>query len=136
MASPTYRSTPAGMGKDVQMPFEKVLEKTQEALKKEGFGVLTRIDVKATMKEKLGVDFSPFVILGACNPLLAHKALTLEPEIGLMLPCNVVVRDLGAGKVRVEAVNAEAMASLFPGAKLEEVSKEVNERLARVIESI
>ena len=136
MASPTYRSTPAGMGKDVQMPFETVLERTQEALKKEGFGVLTRIDVKATMKEKLGVDFTPFVILGACNPPLAHKALTLEPEIGLMLPCNVVVRDVGAGKVRVEAVNARAMAGLFPGAGLEEVSNEVNERLARVIESI
>jgi len=136
MASPTYRSTPAGMGKDVPMPFEKVLERTQEALKKEGFGVLTRIDVKATLKEKLGVEFSPFVILGACNPPLAHKALTLEPEIGLMLPCNVVVRDLGAGKVRVEAVNARAMATLFPGAGLEEVSNEVNERLTRVIESI
>ena len=136
MASPTYRITPAGMGKDVLMPFEKVLERTQEALKKEGFGVLTRIDVKATMKEKLGVDFTPFVILGACNPPLAHKALTLEPEIGLMLPCNVVVRDLGAGKVRVEAVNARAMADLFPGAGLEDVSNEVNERLARVIESI
>ncbi len=136
MASPTYRSTPSGMGKDVSMPFEKVLEKTQEALKKEGFGVLTRIDVKATLKEKLGVDFSPFVILGACNPSLAHKALSLEPEIGLMLPCNVVVRDLGEGKVRVEAVNARAMAGLFPGAGLEEVSNEVSERLVRVLESI
>jgi len=136
MTSPTYRSSPAGMGKDVQMPFEKALERTQEALKKEGFGILTRIDVKVTLKEKLGVDFSPFVILGACNPPLAHKALTLEPEIGLMLPCNVVVRDVGAGKVRVETVNASAMATLFPGAGLEEVSKEVNERLARVLESI
>ena len=136
MTSPTYRSSPAGMGKDVQMPFEKALERTQEALKKEGFGILTRIDVKVTLKEKLGVDFSPFVILGACNPPLAHKALTLEPEIGLMLPCNVVVRDVGAGKVRVETVNASAMATLFPGAGLEEVSKEVNEHLARVLESI
>ena len=136
MASPTYRSTPTGIGKDVQMSFERVLEKTQEALKKEGFGVLTRIDVRATMKEKLGVDFSPFVILGACNPPLAHKALTLEPEVGLLLPCNVVVREVGAGKVRVEAINAGTMASLFPGAGLEEVSNEVNARLARVIESI
>jgi len=136
MASPTYRSTPTGIGKDVQMSFERVLEKTQEALKKEGFGVLTRIDVRATMKEKLGVDFPPFVILGACNPPLAHKALTLEPEVGLLLPCNVVVREVGAGKVRVEAINAGTMASLFPGAGLEEVSNEVNARLARVIESI
>ena len=136
MASPTYRSTRTGIGKDVQMPFETVLEKTQVELKKEGFGILTRIDVKATMKEKLGADFSPFVILGACNPPLAHKALTLEPEVGLLLPCNVVVRDVGAAKVRVEAINAATMASLFPGVGLEEVTKEVNARLARVIESI
>ena len=136
MASPTYRITRTGIGKDVQMPFEAALEKTQEALKKEGFGVLTRIDVKATMKEKLGADFSPFVILGACNPPLAHKALTLEPEVGLLLPCNVVVRDVGSGKIRVEAINAGTMAGFFPGAGLEEVSNEVNARLARVIESI
>ena len=136
MASPTYRSTRTGIGKDVQMPFETVLEKTQVELKKEGFGILTRIDVKATMKEKLGADFSPFVILGACNPPLAHKALTLEPEVGLLLPCNVVVRDVGSGKIRVEAINAGTMASLFPGSGLEEVSNEANSRLARVIESI
>ncbi len=136
MGNPSEKSLPAGVGKVVQMPFEQALEKTQEALKKEGFGVLTRIDVKATMKEKLGIEFAPFVILGACNPPLAHKALTVEPEIGLMLPCNVVVREVGGGKVRVEAVNARAMASLFPGAALEEISSEVNARLTRVIESL
>jgi uncharacterized protein (DUF302 family) len=136
MASPTYRSTPTGIGKDVQMPFETALEKIQEALKKEGFGIVSRIDIKATMKEKLGVDFPSFVILGACNPPLAHKALTLEPEVGLLLPCNVVVREVGAGKVRVEAINAGTMASLFPGAGLEEVSNEANSRLTRAIEWI
>jgi uncharacterized protein (DUF302 family) len=136
MSRADHESVPAGIGRTVQLPFELALEKAQEALKKEGFGILTRIDVQATMKEKLGIDFSPFVILGACNPPLAHRALTLEPEIGLMLPCNVVVRDLGAGRVRVEAVNARAMASLFPGAELEEVAGEVNQRMARVLESI
>jgi len=136
MASPIGKSLPAGLGKVVRMPFDQALEKAQEALKREGFGVLTRIDVKATLKEKLGVEFTPFVILGACNPPLAHKALTLEPEIGLMLPCNVVVRDLGAGQVRVEAINARAMASLFPSGKVDEVSEEVNARLTRVIESL
>ena len=136
MTAPQTRNPSAGIGKIVQMPFDQALEKAQEALKKEGFGVLTRIDVKATMKEKLGIDFTPFVILGACNPPLAHKALTREPEIGLLLPCNVVVREVGAGKVRVEAVNSQAMASLFPGAGLEEVAGEVNERLTRVIESL
>jgi uncharacterized protein (DUF302 family) len=136
MASPTYRSTPTGIGKDVQMPFETALEKIQEALKKEGFGIVSRIDIKATMKEKLGVDFPSFVILGACNPPLAHRALTLEPEVGLLLPCNVVVREVGAGKVRVEAINAGTMASLFPGAGLEEVSNEANSRLTRAIELI
>jgi len=136
MASPTYRSTPTGIGKDVQMPFETALEKTQEALKKEGFGIVSRIDIRATLKEKLGVDFPAFVILGACNPPLAHRALTLEPEVGLLLPCNVVVRDVGVGKIRVEAINAGTMAGLFPGVGLEEVSNEANSRLARVIESI
>jgi uncharacterized protein (DUF302 family) len=136
METPKSRSVPAGIGKIVQMPFDQALEKAQEALKKEGFGVLTRIDVKATLKEKLGIDFTPFVILGACNPPLAHRALTLEPEIGLMLPCNMVVREVGAGRVRVEAVNAQAMASLFPGAELEEVAGEVNQRLTRVIDSL
>ncbi len=136
MGKGTEKSLPAGVGKVVQMSFDQALEKAQEALKKEGFGILTRIDVKATMKEKLGIEFTPFVILGACNPPLAHRALTAEPEIGLMLPCNVVVREVGAGKVRVEAVNARTMASLFPGAALEEVSSEVNDRLTRVIDSL
>jgi len=88
------------------------------------------------MKEKLGVDFTPFVILGACNPPLAHRALETEPEIGLMLPCNVVVRAVPGGKTRVEAVNATAMASLFPKADLSSVAHEIGERLARVLASV
>jgi uncharacterized protein (DUF302 family) len=125
-----------GIGRDVDLPYEVALARVEDALKKEGFGVLTRIDVRATMKEKLGVDFTPFVILGACNPPLAHRALQEEPAIGLMLPCNVVVRRTDAGTTRVEAVNAAAMASLFPEADLSAVSGEIGERLARVLASV
>ena len=125
-----------GTGKTVDLPYEVALAKVEEALKREGFGVLTRIDMKATMKEKLGVDFTPFVILGACNPPLAHRALEIEPEIGLMLPCNVVVREVPGGKTRIEAVNATAMAALFPKADLSSVAHEIGERLARVLASV
>jgi uncharacterized protein (DUF302 family) len=125
-----------GTGRTVDLPYEVALARVEKALEREGFGVLTRIDVKATMKEKLGVEFTPFVILGACNPPLAHRALEAEPEIGLMLPCNVVVRQVAAGKTRVEAVNATAMASLFPKADLSAVADEIGERLARVLASV
>ena len=125
-----------GFGKVVDLPYAEALARTEEALKKEGFGIITRVDVKATMKEKLGVDFTPFVILGACNPPLAHRALEAEPEVGLMLPCNVVVRQVAEGRTRVEAVDATAMASLFPSADLAAVADEVGERLSRVLASV
>jgi uncharacterized protein (DUF302 family) len=125
-----------GFGRVVDLPYAEALARTEEALEKEGFGIITRVDVKATMKEKLGVDFTPFVILGACNPPLAHRALEAEPEIGLMLPCNVVVRQVAEGKTRVEAVDATAMASLFPSADLAAVADEVGERLTRVLASV
>lgn len=125
-----------GIGKTVDLSYEDALARVEEALKGEGFGVLTRIDVKATMKEKLGAEIAPYVILGACNPPLAHRALTIEPEIGLMLPCNVVVRQLGPGRTRVEAINAAAMAAMFPKADLSAVAGDVGERLARVIASV
>lgn len=125
-----------GIGKVVELSYDDALARTEDALKKEGFGIITRVDVTATMKEKLGVDFAPFVILGACNPPLAHRALEAEPEIGLMLPCNVVVRRLPDGKTRVEAIDATAMASMFPGAELAAVAREVGDRLARVIASV
>ncbi len=128
--------TEIGIGKTIAVPFETVLERTVAALQKEGFGVLTRIDVKATTKEKLGVDVPPFVILGACNPPLAHRALEIEPAIGLVLPCNVVVRDVGSGRTRVEAINASALAALFPEADLSFLAREVGDRLARVISSV
>jgi uncharacterized protein (DUF302 family) len=125
-----------GIGRTVDMLFETALERAREALQKEGFGVLTQIDVKSTLKEKLNADVSPFVILGACNPRLAHRALELDPQVGLLLPCNVVVRDLGGGKVRVEAINALAMMSLFPAGGLEPIARQVNERLSRVVAAV
>lgn len=125
-----------GIGRTVSLPFATVLDRVTDELRKEGFGVLTRVDVKATLKEKLGREMAPFVILGACNPTLAHQALELEPEIGLMLPCNVVVRELAGGQVRVEAVNALAMMSLFPKADLGAIATDVNARLTRVVNAV
>jgi len=125
-----------GFSTQLKVPFDTAIAKVTEALKNEGFGVLTDIDVKATMKAKLNIERRPYRILGACNPPLAHRALEIEPEIGLMLPCNVVVREVPGGKTRIEAVNATAMAALFPKADLSSVAHEVGERLARVLASV
>ncbi len=125
-----------GIGRTIDLSFAAAIERVGEALHKEGFGVLCRIDVQATMKEKLGVDVAPWVILGACNPHLAYRALTLEPDVALMLPCNVVVRDLGGDRVRIDAVNALSMMNQFPRRDLVPVATEVNERLARVVNSL
>jgi len=124
-----------GFGKTVDLSFAAAVEKAETTLKDEGFGILTRIDVKATLKEKLDVDRDPFVILGACNPPFAHRALELEPRVGMLMPCNVVVRREG-DRVRVEAMNPGLMATMFPGSGLEPVAREVAERLRRVIEAI
>jgi uncharacterized protein (DUF302 family) len=131
----TKRAVEVGIGRTVNLPFDAAMQKIEQALQKEGFGVLTRIDVKETLKKKLGVEQAPFVILGACNPQLAHKALGLEPEVGLLLPCNVVVREVGPGKTRVEAMNPDTMMGLFPGAGLEAVAGEARQRLARAIDT-
>jgi uncharacterized protein (DUF302 family) len=124
-----------GIGRTVNLPFDAALQKIEQALQKEGFGVLTRIDVKETLKKKLGVERAPFVILGACNPQLAHRALGIEPQIGLLLPCNVVVRELAPGKTRVEAINPDTMMELFPEADLESVAHEARQGLVRAIDS-
>jgi uncharacterized protein (DUF302 family) len=105
------------------------------ALKVEGFGVLTRIDVQATMKEKLDLDFRPYVILGACNPPLAYKALSAEAQVGLLLPCNVTVESDGAGGALARIVNPYAMmqvGAMAENSALQEVAAEANERLQRV----
>lgn len=100
-----------GFGTTVQVPYEEAIQRVKDALKTEGFGVLTEIDVRQTLREKLGVEMEPYLILGACNPVLAHRALEQEPEIGLLLPCNVVVRAAGSG-CRVEIADPEAMLSI------------------------
>ncbi len=125
-----------GFGKIVDVSFEEALRRTEEALAREGFGVLTRIDVRETLKNKLGAEMPPYQILGACNPPLAHQALTRAPEVGLLLPCNVVVRQVAGGKIRVEVINAESMSAMLPGRDLSEVATKVNALLARVLDAV
>lgn len=115
--------------------FDEVLAATRAALADEGFGVLTEIDVKATMKAKLDVDRDEYVILGACNPPLAHQALQAEPELGVLLPCNVVVYRTG-DRTRVSAVAAEQMLGMVGNAQLTPVAEEVAQRLDRVLAAV
>ena len=123
-------------GKTVDLPYDKALAKTEQILADEGFGVLCRIDVKEKLKEKIGVEMDPYMILGACLPPMAHKAITAEPEIGIMLPCNVVVRQVEGG-TRVEVVNTDAMVQMFPGSDvLKGVADEVGARLAKALQAI
>lgn len=130
--------TPAlGIGKDVDLSFAEALERTEARLKEQGFGILTRIDVQATLKEKLDVDTEPFVILGSCNPPLAHKALGIRPDVSLLMPCNVVVRQSENGKVRVEAMNPALMATMFPEAKaLGPIAAEAREKIEKAVAAI
>ena len=116
--------------------FEETIQHVTEALKTEGFGILTEIDIRETLKEKLDVDFRPYRILGSCNPALAHQALQVEPHIGLMLPCNVIVQDAGEGKTEVSAVDPVASMSAIENEALGDISMRVRARLERVIESL
>ncbi len=124
-----------GMRKTIAKGFDEVLAQVPEALKAEGFGVLTRIDVKQTLKEKIGVDFRRYQILGACNPKYAHQALTMELGIGAMLPCSVAVWEDDAGRTTVNAVDPlQTIAAADP--KLAPIAAEVRARLARVLEAL
>jgi uncharacterized protein (DUF302 family) len=116
--------------------FDDALEKVTAALKQEGFGVLTQIDVKDTLKKKLDVDFRRYVILGACNPPLAHKSLSAEPQIGLLLPCNVVVQEATGGGVIVSIADPRAMFSLVNNPRLTPVVEDADQRLRRVMASL
>jgi len=108
----------------------------EEALKKEGFGVLTEIDMQATMKKKLDKDYLPHLILGACNAVYADKVLSLDPNISTMLPCNVTIRDLGTGEVEIAAIDPSAAMSGIGNKLLEIYANEVNEKLIKVLNSI
>ncbi len=129
-------ATDIGIRITLKTSFEQAIQKTIEALKVEGFGVLTEIDVKETMKNKLGVEFPPYKILGACNPSLAHRALTVAPEVGLLLPCNVTVRQLEDGTSEVSLVDPLVMLGVIANPGLKEVAEEARVRLWRVASAL
>jgi len=128
-----------GFSKTIDLPYKQAVEKVRGALKDEGFGILCEIDIKEKLKEKLGVDFRDYVILGACNPPLAYRTLQQEIGIGLLLPCNVIVYEKDElGKSEVAAIDAKTMLSVVGGdnATLNSVAIEVNEKLERVISGL
>jgi uncharacterized protein (DUF302 family) len=124
-----------GFGASLSVPYEEALPRVKEALKAEGFGVLTEIDVQRTLREKLGAEMEPYIILGACNPQLAHRALEQEPDIGLLLPCNVVVRAQGAGS-RVDIADPQAMLGIVGNEQLNAIAQEAKQRLQRAVASL
>lgn len=124
-----------GFTKELDIPYEKVIELAKEALKKEGFGVLTEIDVKAKMKEKLGIDMKRYIILGACNPPNAYKAILAEENIGLMLPCNVIVYEKG-GKTVLSIIRPSAAMRMIDNKELQEIAETVEKLLKKVFDAV
>ncbi len=130
-------TTPYGIGTTVPVPYTKAVERTKEALAAEGFGVLSEIDVAATLHKKLGVDFRPYVILGACNPSLAHRALLAERDIGLLLPCNVVVYEADEpGHSVVTVLDPVAAMRLSGNDAIQPIAEDVKARLTRVLAAL
>ena len=123
-------------GKAVSLSQDQAIERVTRQLAEEGFGVLTEIDVAATLKKKLGVEVPPYRILGACNPQFAHRALEAEPQIGALLPCNVVVRSGGAGKTLVEIMDPRSVLQLVGRPEIEQIADEVRKRLERVLAAV
>lgn len=121
------------ISKTVSGEFSAIVERVTESLKAEGFGILTEIDVRATMKKKLDIDFRDYRILGACNPPLAHQALTADDKIGTMLPCNVIVQDLGGGKIEVAAIDPAISMEHVGNPTLNTIAESVTGKLRRVI---
>jgi uncharacterized protein (DUF302 family) len=124
-----------GYGRMLDLPFDVAVQRTKDSLKSEGFGILCEIDIREKLKEKLGVEFSKYVILGACNPALAHQALQQEMNIGLLLPCNAVVYETG-GKSFAAVIDAAKMLSVVGNSALEAVAVQVNDKLKRVIDNL
>ena len=124
------------IGKELSVPFERALERVKEELQKEGFGVLTEIDVQDTLKKKIPVEFRKYRILGACNPRFAHQALQQEPRIGLLLPCNVIVQESAGGKTDVAAIDPVASMQRVENERLIGVATQVREKLQKVIATL
>ena len=122
--------------KEVSLSYEEAITRVTEELKKEGFGVLTEIDIKQTLKKKLDVEFSKYSILGACNPKFAHKALKAREDIGLLLPCNIIVYENEQGKTIVSIFNPKVMLSLVSDPEIEDVAVQVAEKLERVLNNL
>ena len=122
--------------KTIKLPFDEAIEKVTEALKNEGFGILTEIDVQATLKKKLNVDFRPYKILGACNPPFAYEALKLEVKIGTMLPCNVIVQEQADGIIEVSAIDPVASMGAIGNPELVVIAEQVQEKLKKVMANL
>ncbi|MCM4166297.1 hypothetical protein KCTC52924_03227 [Arenibacter antarcticus] len=122
--------------KTIKGTFEEVIDKVTQGLKDEGFGILTEIDIKETLKEKLDIDFKKYRILGACNPPYAHKALQAEDKIGTMLPCNVIVQEIEEGVFEVAAVNPMASMQAVENEKLSKVAEEITDKLEKIIKNL
>ena len=125
-----------GMMVYLNSDYDAAVEQVTAELQKEGFGVLTEIDVKATLKKKIDVDFRPYKILGACNPPLAHKALSIAPEVGLLLPCNVTVAQEQDGRILVSVIDPELMLGFVDNPALETIACDAKERLSRVVQAL
>jgi uncharacterized protein (DUF302 family) len=132
----TTTMTAYGMKKTVALPYEKAVEKVRVALKDQGFGVLTEIDIKAKLKEKIGVDFKRYMILGACNPPLAHKALLAEPDLGLLLPCNVIIYEVTDDESVVAAADPEAMMQVTGNDTLRTIAEDAKGRLKAALANV
>jgi len=122
--------------KMLTLSFDEAVKRTIDVLKLEGFGIITEIDLKDTFKKKIGVDFRNYRILGACNPTLAHEALSIEDKVGTMLPCNVIVQDVGGGRIEVAAIDPVASMQAIDNARLKEAATGVRAKLRNAIDSL
>ncbi len=136
MSTKTAERTRYGIGKSVALPYEQTVERTRVALQEEGFGVLTEIDVKATLKKKLDVDFKKYVILGVCNPPLAWQGFQAELDIGLLLPCNVIVYEEDAGRSRVAVLDPLVQLGITGRNDIEPLANEARQRLERALRAL